>query len=64
MAAQQSPEARELALVGNVEFKIASASTDRKLEDLLEKFLAPLLLKLGSESLAVRNKVSRCALTV
>jgi hypothetical protein len=64
MASQQTPEARELALVGNVEFRIASASTDRKLEELLEKFLAPLLLKLASESMAVRNKVSICLGTV
>lgn len=61
MASQQSPEARELTLVGNVEFRIASASTDRKLEELLDKFLVPLLLKLASESLAVRNKVSHAA---
>jgi proteasome component ECM29 len=58
MAAQQSPEARELQLVGNVEFRIAAASTDKKLEELLDKFLPPLLLKLSSDSQAVRNKVS------
>jgi proteasome component ECM29 len=52
-----SSEARELSLVSNVEFKIALADTDEKLDALLNKFLAPLLLKLGSESLAVRNKV-------
>lgn len=58
MASQEDAEARELKLVGNVEFRIASASTDRKLEELLDKFLAPLLLKLASESMAVRNKVA------
>ncbi|KAF2280667.1 ARM repeat-containing protein [Westerdykella ornata] len=57
MASQPTSEARELQLVGSVEFRIAAASTDRKLEQLLDKFLAPLLLKLASEHLAVRNKV-------
>ncbi|OGM40866.1 proteasome component (Ecm29) [Aspergillus bombycis] len=52
-----SSEARELNLVSNVEFRIALADTDEKLDALLNKYLAPLLLKLGSESLAVRNKV-------
>lgn len=59
MASQQpsAAEARELQLVGNVEFRIAAASTDQKLEVLLDKYLAPLLLKLSSEHIAVRNKV-------
>jgi proteasome component ECM29 len=52
-----SAEARELQLVGNVEFRIAAASTDQKLESLLDKYLTPLLLKLSSEHIAVRNKV-------
>ncbi|KAE8350170.1 proteasome stabiliser-domain-containing protein [Aspergillus coremiiformis] len=52
-----SSEARELSLVSNVEFRIALADTDGKLDALLNKYLPPLLLKLGSESLAVRNKV-------
>ncbi|KAF2454899.1 proteasome stabiliser-domain-containing protein [Lineolata rhizophorae] len=56
-AAPQSTEARELDLVGKVEFRIALASSDAKLQDLLEKYLAPLLLKLGSEHVNVRNKV-------
>lgn len=55
--ATQSPEARELALVGKVEMRIALADSDKKLEDLLKVYLAPLLLKLSSESVAVRNKV-------
>jgi proteasome component ECM29 len=58
MASQDTPEARELALVNKVEFRIASASTDKRLEELLDTFLTPLLLKLASESMAVRNKVS------
>lgn len=59
MATEQTPEAKELALVGKVEMRIALASSDKKLEDLLKLYLAPLLLKLGSESAAVRNKVSK-----
>lgn len=57
MAAELTPEAKELSLVGKVEMRIALASSDKKLEDLLKTFLPPLLLKLGSESAAVRNKV-------
>jgi proteasome component ECM29 len=57
MASELSPEARELALVGKLELRIGLASSDKKLEDLLKLFLAPLLLKLGSESVTVRNKV-------
>ncbi|EFW14537.1 proteasome component M29 [Coccidioides posadasii str. Silveira] len=54
---QQSAEARELSLVSNVEFRIALADSDEKLQQLLQKYLAPLLLKLASEHVAVRNKV-------
>lgn len=57
MAEAQAVEAKELALVGKVEMRIALASSDKKLEDLLKTYLAPLLLKLGSDSVAVRNKV-------
>lgn len=57
MADTQTAEAKELALVGKVEMRIALASSDKKLEDLLKVYLAPLLLKLGSEYVAVRNKV-------
>ncbi|KAE8376836.1 proteasome stabiliser-domain-containing protein [Aspergillus bertholletiae] len=56
-ATSASSEARELNLISNVEFRIALADTDEKLEALLNKYLAPLLLKLGSESLTVRNKI-------
>jgi hypothetical protein len=59
MASTTSPEDKELALVGKVELRIALAETDKKLEDLLRTYLAPLLLKLGSQSVAVRNKVRR-----
>jgi len=57
MASTQSPEARELALVGKLEMRIALADSDKKLADLLNTYLAPLLLKLASESVVVRNKV-------
>ncbi|EAW11143.1 ECM29 family proteasome component [Aspergillus clavatus NRRL 1] len=56
-ATSTSLEARELSLISKVELRIALADTDEKLEGLLKIYLAPLLLKLGSESLAVRNKV-------
>lgn len=63
MATAQSPEAKELALVGKVEMRIALADSEKKLEDLLKVYLTPLLLKLGSEYVAVRNKVSpQCCL--
>ncbi|KAI2788524.1 hypothetical protein POX_e06541 [Penicillium oxalicum] len=57
--ASDSPslEARELSLVGKVEFRIAMADSDEKLQSLLMTYLPPLLLKLSSESVAVRNKV-------
>ena len=58
MASSQSPEeARELALVSKVEMRIALADSDKKLQDLLKLYLSPLLLKLASTSVAVRNKV-------
>ena len=55
--AAASLEARELSLISKVEFRIALADTDAKLQSLLQTYLVPLLLKLGSENLAVRNKV-------
>lgn len=54
---QDSAEARELSLVGKVELRIALADTDSKLSSVLQTYLAPLLLKLASEHLKVRNKV-------
>lgn len=64
MADAQAAEAKELTLVGKVEMRIALASSEKKLEDLLKMYLAPLLLKLGSEHVAVRNKVSTSSLFV
>ena len=57
MADSQSPEQRELSLVGKVEMRIALADSDSKLESTLKTYLAPLLLKLASEHQSVRNKV-------
>ncbi|KAF1815565.1 ARM repeat-containing protein [Eremomyces bilateralis CBS 781.70] len=51
-----TPES-ELALISKVEFKIALADTDTKLEVVLDRFLTALLLKLESPHLVVRNKV-------
>jgi proteasome component ECM29 len=56
-APAQTPEQRELALVGKVELRIALADTDTKLESLLKTYLAPVLLKLASEHNSVRQKV-------
>ncbi|QIX00250.1 hypothetical protein AMS68_005767 [Peltaster fructicola] len=53
----QSAEQRELALVGKVEMRIALTDTDAKLEATLKTYLAPLLLKLASDHVSVRNKV-------
>lgn len=56
-ATSSTPEARELSLISKVELRIALADSDQKLETLLNTYLVPLLLKLDSDSLAVRNKV-------
>lgn len=53
----ETPEQRELNLVGKVELRIALAETDTKLETSLRTYLAPLLLKLASTSKPVRDKV-------
>lgn len=55
--ADTSAEARELSLISKVELRIALADTDEKLESLLGTYLVPLLLKLSSDSHAVRSKV-------
>jgi proteasome component ECM29 len=57
MSTDASLEARELSLVSKVELRIALADTDEKLQRLLQTYLAPLLLKLASESHGVRSKV-------
>jgi len=58
----QSDEKRELELIEKVEWRILSASSDdEKLDRLLKVYLAPLLLKAGSEHVAVRNKVKPLA---
>ncbi|KAF4553916.1 Proteasome component ECM29-like protein [Elsinoe fawcettii] len=57
MASEQSPEAKELSLIGKVELRIALADTDEKLQNTLKTYLAPLLLKLASPHATVRNKV-------
>ena len=54
----ESSEQRELSLVGKVELRIALIETDSKLQVTLKTYLPPLLLKLASEHLSVRNKVS------
>ncbi|KIW30103.1 uncharacterized protein PV07_05877 [Cladophialophora immunda] len=57
MAAQQpAPDAeREYRLISQLEMRIASASTDEKLESILQKFLPALLLKLASPTPQNRN---------
>ncbi len=57
-ATSETPEARELSLVGKVELRIALAESDTKLESTLKTYLPPLLLKLASDFVSVRNKVS------
>ena len=59
--AEAPDEAKELRLVNNVELKIALADSDAKLQKLLNLYLAPLLMKLGSPHAAVRNKVFYCS---
>lgn len=56
-ASVETPETRELSLVGKVELRIALIDSDIKLESTLKTYLPPLLLKLASEYVNVRNKV-------
>ena len=58
MATTDNAEAKELGLVGKVELRIALTDSDIKLESLLRTYLPPLLLKLASDYVSVRNKVS------
>jgi len=57
MATAHSTEARELNLLDKVELKIALADSEEKLQSVLNIYLTPLLLKLASEHVTVRNKV-------
>lgn len=57
MAATETAEAKELNLVGKVELRIALIDSDPKLESILNTYLPPLLLKLASDHISVRNKV-------
>lgn len=57
--AAPSTEQRELELVEKVDFRILNvANNEKKLQDLLSKFLVPLLLKGSSEYASVRAKVA------
>lgn len=56
-APNESPESKELGLVGKVELRVALADSDAKLESILKTYLPPLLLKLASDYTSVRNKV-------
>lgn len=57
--AADSAEAREMRLVDNVDSKIlAVAVKEEKLHQLLQRYLAPLILKAASEHEPVRRKVS------
>ncbi|KAI9674506.1 MAG: proteasome component M29 [Caeruleum heppii] len=53
-----SSEAKELQLLDKLELRIALSDSTPKLQGLLNTYLPPLLLKLGSESERVRNKAS------
>lgn len=56
--AKMTTEERELKLVDTVELRILNvANNEAKLQDLLGKYLAPLLLKAASEHASVRSKV-------
>lgn len=56
--ANTTPEQRELQLVDSVEFKILGvANKEDKLHQLLQRYLAPVILKAASEHASVRAKV-------
>lgn len=58
MSAPPSTEQRELQLVESVEFKILGvANKEDKLHQLLQRYLAPLILKAASEHASVRARV-------
>lgn len=56
--AAPSTEQRELQLVETVEFKILGvANKEDKLHELLQRYLAPLILKAASDHTSVRARV-------
>lgn len=56
MASTSTPDyARERRLIEQLEFRIAGADSSEKLQNILQKFLPALLLKLGSTDIANRN---------
>lgn len=56
--ATASAEQRELKLVESVEFRILGvANKEDKLHELLQRYLAPLILKAASDHAAVRARV-------
>ncbi|KAG6267093.1 hypothetical protein E4U49_008366 [Claviceps purpurea] len=58
MSAPPSTEQRELQLVESVEFKILGvANKEDKLHQLLQRYLAPLILKAASEHASVRARI-------
>lgn len=58
--AAPATEQRELQLVESVEFKILGvANKEEKLHQLLQRYLAPVILKAASEHASVRGRVSR-----
>jgi proteasome component ECM29 len=62
--AEPSPEQRKLQLVEKLEFRILGvANQEKKLHDLLQTFLAPLILEVASEYATVRTRVRCCPLS-
>jgi proteasome component ECM29 len=58
--AAPSTEERELKLLESVEFKIlAVANKETKLHELLQRYLAPVILKAASENQSVRQRVGQ-----
>ncbi|KAK5076267.1 proteasome component M29 [Lithohypha guttulata] len=53
--ASASDFARERRLIEQLEFRIAAADSNDKLQNILQKFLSPLLLKLATEDAQNRN---------
>lgn len=64
MATPPSTESKELSLLDKVELKIALADSEAKLQNVLNIYLSPILLKLASEHVSVRNKVCNSEIDV